>query len=401
VAMVKTLAGLALALSGCGIASGGDVPLSSAGFAQTAEPLLAGYATRSFGDALANRCAEDVASGFDALPGAPSGKLRYRSLGGGRLPPLNAKLADFAGWDPHVQSIARLSLPWQDNLWAAVSRSNPGHPGGAGIFLIYLDGANGADGTRWLLPGQNLVGEPPSGRRSVLYYPMADTDHPGGIQAVGDYLVVAAEAPEGAPPFVEIWQRTADDVAYAPLQRLPFWGDLGEPVAPSRFITAAAMTLLDSGQYLLFVLGKDEELQGWFYLSDPAPLGAESAWSFLGYVGLPAYYQNVGLITECNTQQVFLIATDNVGFDGRSDSGSEYADLMAVSWDTASAAVQLPWVARREFSAGGGGYCTFRAAADSFVDRDGQLALYCHAYKANTDLFGSADSKLKLAEYAP
>jgi len=390
-----------LALGACARATGDELGLASAALAQFAAPDFAGYSTRNFADPLRNRCTEDMVAGFGELPSAPTGKLRYRSMGGQRLPPFNAKLRDFAAWDPHIQSVARLSLPWADNRWMVVSRSNPGHIGAAGIFMVYLDGVQGAEGTRWVYPGDDFTGEPPANRRTHLYYPLADTDHPGGMQAVGDYLVVAAEAPEGSAPFVEILQRVTGDVAYSTLQRFTLYGDLGEPVAPSRFITAVALTQLRNGSYLLFVLGKDEEQQGWFYRSDAGPLNAETAWSFLGHVALPDWYQNVGLIDECDTRDVYLLATNNVDFDGSASSGTEYADLMRVTWNAESEQVEVPLISSRTFGAGGGGYCTFRAGAHAFIDLDGRLALYCHAYKANTDVLGRADSKLKLVEYAP
>jgi hypothetical protein len=398
----RFVVGLALALGACSVGPDGDVEIASASFAQTAAPLrLEGYVSWDFGQALTTRCVEDVWSAFWNLPGAPTGKVRYRSMGGRRLPPFNARLAEFRGWEPHVQSVARLSLPWQDNRFAVVSRSNPGHPGGAGVFLVYLGGVQGWDGTRWGWPGDNWTGDPPVERSTYLYYPIADTDHPGGMQAAGEFLVVASEGAEGYAPFVDFFQlrRVVDEATYEPLQRFTLYGDLGEPVAPSRFITAAALTALHDGRYLLFVLGKDEERQGWFYLSDRAGLSADTSWSFLGHVVVQSWYQNVSLVTECGSGTLYLVGTDNVDFDGGANSGTEYADLMQVTWD--GERVDVPLIDGRTFAAGGGGYCTFRAAANVFVDRDGQLALYCHAYKANTDLFGEPDSKLKLAEYAP
>ena len=119
----------------------------------------------------------------------------------------------------------------------------------------------GADGTRWVHPGDNFTGDPPSNRRTYLYYPIAGTDHPGGIQASGSFLVIASEGLSGQPPFVDIYQRTPDDVTLSLLQRFTLLGDLGEPVAPTRAITAAALTRLSDGRFLLFVLGKDEDQQ--------------------------------------------------------------------------------------------------------------------------------------------
>jgi hypothetical protein len=391
-----------LTLGACGPSGGDSLELASASFAQgrAAPRQLLGNAARDFGGALTNRCAEDVGATFAGLPASPTGKLRYRSQAGHRLPPFNARLAEFSGWDPHVQSLARLSLPWQDNRFLAVTRSTPGHPGGAGVFLVYLGDVDGADGTSWLLPGESYTGEPPLERSTYWYHPIAGTDHPGGMQASGDVLVVASEGAEGQAPFVDLFrlQRVAYDVTLVPLQRLTLYGDLGESVLPSRFITGAALSRLDDGRYLLFVLGKDEDQQGWFYLSDAAELSADTPWSFLSHVFVPGWYQNVSLVTECDSGNLYLIATNNPTFDGGANSGTEYADLIQVSGDDEH--VEVPLIATRSFAAGGGGYCTFRAAATAFVDREGQLILYCHAYKANTDVFGRPDSKLKLVEYA-
>lgn len=57
--------------------------------------------------------------------------------------------------------------------------------------------------------------------------------------------------------------------------------------------------------------------------------------------------------------------------------------------------------AARNFHEGSGGYCTFRAAASVHVDDQGDLVLYCHTHHSNTNIFGTPDSKLELAEYAP
>ena len=47
-----------------------------------------------------------------------------------------------------------------------------------------------------------------------------------------------------------------------------------------------------------------------------------------------------------------------------------------------------------------GGFCSFRAGASAYVTPDGELALYCTTRKANTNLLGVPDSKLKFAEFS-
>src|SRR5262245_1732352 len=146
-------AALSAAAVACSQQATDDVELGSLGQALDTPLEVKGFFTFNFASSTTNRCAEDVPAAFQRLPQAPTGKVRYRSQGGQRLPPFDARLADFGDWDSHVQSIARLSVPWGDNLWAAVSRANPGSTGGAGVFLVDLGDVHGADGTRWVLPG--------------------------------------------------------------------------------------------------------------------------------------------------------------------------------------------------------------------------------------------------------
>ncbi len=392
-----------VAAGGCApLDDGGDENVAELARAAMVEPFeMKGDDTSPFGGELASRCAVDVRGGFEQLPAAPTGKIRYRSMGGSRLPPNNARLDDFGDWDSHIQGFSRLALPWSDNRWAAVTRANPGSTGGAGLFIIGLGGVRGADGTRWVNPGDNFTGNPPSNRRTYLYYPIAGTDHPGGIQASGGFIVIASEGLSGQPPFVDIYQRTPDDVTFSPLQRFTLLGDLGEPVAPTRAITAAALTRLADGRFLLFVLGKDEDQQGWFYVSDQPELTAATSWGFLGHVAVPWLYQNVTLVTECGTRDIYLVGTGNADFAGPAGDGTDYMDLMQVTWDAGAGLVDLPLLSIRAIDNGSGAYCTFRAAATAFVDRDGVLSLHCHAHHSNTNVFGQPDSKLKLVEYAP
>jgi hypothetical protein len=383
-------------------AVGKDAPVSKAvsGF------QMVGLASASFGAADHNRCVVNVPGAFQALPYSPSGYIRYKSQGGNRLPPFNARLATFGSWDSHIQGFARLSGVG-DNRWGVVTRSSKGSIGGAGLFLVHLGDVDGLDGSRWVNPGGGFTGEPPSLRGTQLYYPMPGTDHPGGLQTVGHMAVVAAEAPAGQPSFVEIYDFSSPGVTNALVQRLTLNGGLGEPVAPARALSGAAMARLDDGRYLMFVLGKDSDRNGWFYVSDRDRIEPATSWQFLDYVshadgsivGYFDEYQNVSLFTECGSRDVYLVATNNASFSGPLNSGQDYADLFRVT--ASGSTVTLTLVGARNFHEGSGGYCTFRAAASVHVDDDGGLIMYCHTHHSNTNIFGTPDSKLKLVEYAP
>jgi hypothetical protein len=320
-------------------------------------------------------------------------------MGGQRLPPLNARLDEFDNWTEHVQSISRLSMAGTDNHWAAVSRSSD-NTGGGGFFLINLVDVNGGDGSSWAPGAATFTGDPPSNRRTYLYYPMGGTNHPGGLQSYGDLLAVAAEGIGSSPAYVDIYQRRLDEVAYDLLSHVALVGR-GEPNPPGLQITAAGLARLQDAHYLLFVLDKDSSKRGWFYVSDQVGPSTSMTWSFVAQVAMPWLYQNVTIVTECGTRDIYMIATNNDDFTGPLDSGTEYADLIKVNMDPVSRQVSLALTQVRAFSTPNDGYCTFRAAANAFVNKDGKLTLYCHAHHANTDIFGNADSKLKLGEYPP
>jgi hypothetical protein len=367
---------------------------------------MKGYQTTSFGSTV-NRCANNVVSSFNALPSSPSGLIRYKSQGGNVLAPFNARLAEFGSWDDHIQSMTRLPGVG-DNRWAAVTRSKPSTVGGAGIFLINLGDVVGTDGTRWVAPGGGYTGEPPSLRGTQYYYPISGTGHPGGLQASGRYVAVVSEAPSGQPSFVDLFNFVTPGSSSAFLQRLTLSGNLGEPVPPARALSGVALTKLNDSRYLLFVLGKDTDKNGWLYVSDSTTPSSSTLWSHLDYVsaadssfsGTFREYQNVSFITECGTGDIYLVATNNKDFTGPLDSGQDYADLFLVTWNATESAVKLTLMSARDMHEGSGGYCTFRAAANIHVDKNGKLILYCHTHHSNTDIFGNPDSKLKLAEYA-
>jgi hypothetical protein len=367
---------------------------------------MKGYLTTSFGSSV-NRCATNVVSSFNAVPSSPTGHVRYKSQGGNVLPPFSSRLAEFGSWDDHIQSITRLPGVG-DNRWAAVTRSKPSSVGGAGVFLINLGDTGGTDGTRWVTSGADYTGEPPALRGTQHYYPLSGTAHPGGLQASGRYVAIASEAPTGQTSFIDFFNFGTPGSSSAFLQRFLLSGNQAEAVVPARVISGVALTKLKDSRYLIFVLGKDSDRNGWLYVSDSTTLSSSTFWSYLDYVsaadssfsGTFRPYQNVSFITECGTGDVYLVATNNNDFQGPVDSGQDYADLFKVTWTPSESAVKLTLMSARNMHEGSGGYCTFRAAANIHVDKNGKLILYCHAHHSNTDLFGNPDSKLKLAEYA-
>jgi hypothetical protein len=141
--------------------------------------------------------------------------------------------------------------------------------------------------------------------------------------------VVVSEAPSGQPSFVELYDFSSPGVPNALVQRFTLTGGLGEPVAPARALSGAALAKLEDGRCLMFVLGKDTDRNGWFYVSDRNSIEPATGWQFLDYVsqadgsfvGEFRAYQNVGLFTECGTRHVYMVATNNADFSGPSIAG--------------------------------------------------------------------------------
>ena len=374
---------------------------------------------------LHNFCVSNVDNSFRALPPRPSGKIRYSSQGDKVLPPFDAKLYRFASpvtstilgvdfctdikatYENHIQGIGRLHTTADDNRWFVMSRSRPGSVGGAGLFLANIGDAPNVSG-RLVAPGASFSGDPPANRRTYYYYPMSQTDHPGGFQVVGGLVAIAAEGASGAAGFVDFYDFRTPGTASTAFQRLRLDGSHGEPTAsPNTKPTAAAMVKLSNGLYLLFVLNKDDQRSGRFYLSNSATLSSSTWWQWLSDVSWPArMYQNANFITQCDGK-LFLAMTNNEGFGydygingAQVTSGTNTADLFSVAFATGTQNVQLTFQYPGTYGGDDDGYNQFRAAGDFYVGRDNKLIMYSHAHHANTGAGGCPDSKLKLSEFA-
>lgn len=372
-----------------------------------------------YGAADCNSCVNDVPRAFGAISAKATSQIRYKSAGGQTLLPFDEKLAVFKDNDTHVQSIVRLSGVGADldpngkGPWFALSRANPGSVGGSGIFIVQLTDFATRGG---FALEASARGEPNKERRTRAYYPVEGLDHAGGMQAIGRFVVSGSscDTPEkcGQNGYAHVWN-FADPTSPNAWVSAVRVGDQGEP-GRTGAVTSAAMTKLASGQFLLFVQGKDTVHEGWFYLGDGGSLAEVASWRYAGYATLPPgganEFQNTQLITECGSGDIYMVGSGNADYDGSADDvlqtvfkvtpGNNHMSLLKLdASDSSFAAVNL--VDIRQFSPGDGDYCTFRAGASVHVTPDNRLAVYCTTRKANTDLGGDPDSKLKMEEYAP
>lgn len=331
-----------------------------------------------------NRCVSDVRSAFARLARTPSATLRYRAHGGERLPPFQQRLAGFGSQRAHVQGVTR------SGDWLVLTRSNPGVVGGAGLFLVSAEE-----------------------RETRYYYPIEGVDHPGGTCALGRYVFVAVDCDDerrcGQATFIDVFDLARPEAGHARVQRFRI-GEQGEP-GRTRTITSVSVTRLSSGRMLMFVQGKDSLHEGWFYESDTDSPRADTRWSYRGHwsrpLGKQDEYQNTSLLTECETGEVYMLGTGNGELDvmsvivgdalGRAP-GKDTMSLLKLG-RTARGEPSMERLASRSFDPGGGGFCTFRAAANIHVTREHDLELYCSTRKAPADPLGLRESTLKLAVF--
>jgi hypothetical protein len=390
-------------------------------------PRLEADTTCPFRAASCNRCVRRAVAAVRALGEQPTAAVRYSSMGARRLPPYGATLAAFDGNDSHLEGIARL-VPDDGSNWMVVSRAQPGKLGGGGFFLVQLGDLPDHGGAPF---GSHhararYVQMNPETRRTRYYHPVESSDHPGGLQMLGQTLALAASCDSAKAcngrTFVEFHDLRNPSARETRLERFALFHQ-GEPHAVPH-ATSVAVAKERDGRYLMFVQGKDDKREGWFYRSDADRIGPETQWSYIdhfrGGATWDGKYQSTTMLSECDSGDLYLLGTGNPSYhatlkprlspaivadlllfflvDGAVNTGHELLHLFKL--EQSGGHIDMRRVYATSWQPDPGAFCTFRAGATAYVTPDGRLALYCTTRKANTNLFGAPDSKLKLLEFA-
>ncbi|UCC77453.1 MAG: hypothetical protein JSW37_03585 [Anaerolineales bacterium] len=247
-------------------------------------------------------------------------------------------------------------------------------------------------------------------------------DHPGSIQAMGDFVFVGAshwihlydfgnpEAPVHiGPPASEQW----------------YWDGVGAILErPEKSGSSSAVAQLWDGRYLLVVANSDAKDLDFYVSEHPYSLQQQGTypnfvhrqevlrsqvsrgpdWSTFKYDW--DTFQNISLVTECGTGKLYLIATANLdmtadcspmvlGLPCKPD-GQDWASLYEVQLRSGHIVVEK--VAEHWFVCGyrGETYCNFDAAAGAYVDPQGQLILYATEHASDGPL-----NTVKFMEFRP
>lgn len=299
----------------------------------------------------------------------------------------------------HWQGVQRLSVG--DARVFAVSSSHRAQ--GSHLALVRM-GSRPANlkrmrGNRMSTTDQDWDVAPPTSDaivRDVVVSADAKFNHPGGIQALGRYLFVPLENIPDVLCNICALSDGSDAAAIAaydvcsgqdPATCNPTAAPAKLWTLPvskaAKWVTAAK---LSDGRYLL-VVGKDGEMelrisQSGAALASPTAFGSASFVKSTASLGWDDY-QNVNLVTQCGSGNLFLLASHNTGTN--LTPGNDWIDLWQLEITEVTSGTnrsysvsKLVKISNRHLycSTPGPKQCDLDAAGGVYVDPDGRLLYY-------------------------
>ena len=214
--------------------------------------------------------------------------------------------------------------------------------------------------------------------RNIAYYSMP-TDHPGGLQVVGQVVATAGKNMYTGRPTVWLYD-ASDPVNMTSSQALIQAIDLNVlgPAVENK-ISAVALVRLSSGRYLMAVNGNTlgATRRVWLYASDQPVLSIGTIWRFHNYQEYTVAFgtENITFLTQCNGS-VYLMHTSN---DSNTTNENGSSNRVATHRLVVNAQSRFELVSVDAATGGfqNDGYCNFRAAATYHVTPSGKMVLYC------------------------
>jgi len=302
------------------------------------------------------------------------------------------------GWHQHWQGVQRLATGLGQYMVVSQDDIN----GWSGFAVVKM-GSRNATGERFrsnrLWPHLDVEDTaPPLIDTIIKTEPItADSNHSGGIQAMGEWLVVPVE---GEPSGIYLYNLAN------PENPVPMGKILDVYVSTA---TAAALAQLQDYRFLLIVVSSSDGGGMGFFIS-AAP------WDYLNWEKIaswgPAFspwenYQNLNLVTECETGDLFLIAMHN---NGGLEHGEDWADLFRLRlflnslgppFFDYSAEVTKVSNLHVDCTPRDEPQCNFHPAAGSYVDPHGQLYLYATSWQNQGPEGDAPAGSIKAAEFRP
>jgi hypothetical protein len=374
------------------------------------------------GERDCNTCVTNVVGAFQSLPNHSEVMGFY--LGAHPPPPFDLDIGQcgdllhfeefWSQYHGHWQGVQRLAgAAGADGRYLIVDRDKVDWSGMdySGFAVVRLDASQPTG--RGPFGSNRVIGGAPTAGDSVdqTVYISSNHTHPGGIQVIGDFLIV------GTGPIVWFYD-LADPAGLQPNE--PAMGTLPDRGEYSGSTTAMAQ--LEDGRYLLVISSSDAESVD-FYISDepdvlavPDPSDvsfsrlhrSSNGWNYCDnwWAWHWDSYQSIDLVTDCSGT-LYLVATGNwdLGADCNLScqfgkpccpDGTNHADLHRI--DISGNDIVLTWVAEASFpldTTDPENGCNFDAAAGVYVDDNHRLYLYCTEHAKN------GDGYVRFRQYGP
>ena len=379
------------------------------GFADAQNLVDTGDTSCEWGSRDCNKCAVNVEEQFRSLTFKPTGRFKYWSGAGLVLKGLDEPMLPLYAKAPngitankgHIQGFSRIPGVG-DNTWfvASLDSSDRDRQPSGLVFsqmssvlrdenLVLRLSVQGGD----ILsdvddPDRYWRGRPAIDQSAKVYFPIYspkghNTKHPGGFQMIGRIAVVPSYGrtkfgglvrEKAFVSFVEI-RESNDGLVHAHLTsetHLPKSNSNPITNHPTRAY-ALAITKLSNGRYLMMVNRSNGGHQQ-YLVSSNTSINKKTRW-IENRVDDTAHpkYQNLSFVTDCESQQIYLIA---VMYDKNNKmSGDNRADIYRLNlkgsgYDTG------PRIAEVDLSEADD-TCESKGGSSIYVTPEGRLVIYC------------------------
>ena len=353
-----------------------------------------------------NRCVANVEDSFNNI--RDHGEILGFQMGG-HPPPDWGPLSKY---HKHWQGVQRLSVaPNAEDAgkYMVITRDDiiVDGTGYSGFQIVYM-GSRSGGGDRYrsnrLQPQWPYARTTPPGSDVVIKTQLIDDEHehPGGIQVLGQFLIV------GVGEEVHLYDlgNPSEPIHLGPEEEGTVDGIGPIFTRPEKSGSSTSLAKLQNGRYLLVISSSDARPLD-FYISDEpnALLGDAAKIKFSNFDRVTSSeieeifgdkagggYQNINLVTECGSGQLYLLGThNNGGCIGNicQPWKEDWADLYKVQEIANEITLERiiyqnakgEDIPGRHFYCTAGfdpdnGLCNFDAAAGLYVDPDGQMILY-------------------------
>lgn len=284
------------------------------------------------------------------------------------------------GSDGHIQGVARLYVGTNHSYFALSRGTTASGTNGGGVHVGKYSGSVGVNAewtsgtTAWPTQNSQRIFESPSG--DVIYNGNPYCRHPGGLSAIGNYMVTGWDANGCSPRNIEIYN-VANPANVFRTKRLDNTTGsanvaavkLDDPVLGQKFLLAAGGSDMHEVELILcdnLDGGSCTSKNTWKEDDSSTNHGVCWDWWSAGEIFTNQYFSGIQFAVECGSGQVYMVGTNEKGSDNEAHlykvtySGGKFHFEKVCGYES------FPETHGVNFDGG----------ASIYVDRSGRLQMY-------------------------